>query len=84
MADQSYLFNWFSLQPQIYRSIIDDVIANIQVDFEEYGMEEEILINLQGVGFDAEQRNQRLTVLCRNGKPSSSRHAWPTSPEPPM
>ncbi|CAD6564535.1 MAG: hypothetical protein TREMPRED_005413 [Tremellales sp. Tagirdzhanova-0007] len=34
-------------QPQVYRSIIDDVVANIQVDFEEYGMEEEVLINLQ-------------------------------------
>ena len=36
-------------QPQVYRSIIDDVVANIQVDFEEYGMEEEVLINLQAV-----------------------------------
>ncbi len=37
-------------QPQIYRSIIDDVVANVQVDFEEYGMEEEVLLNLQAVG----------------------------------
>jgi hypothetical protein len=36
-------------QPQIYRTIIDDVIASVQVDFEEYGMEEEVLNNLQAV-----------------------------------
>ena len=34
-------------QPVVYRSIIDDVIENIRVDFEEYGMEEEILLKLQ-------------------------------------
>ena len=39
----------FHRQPQIYRSIIDDVIANVQVDFEEYGMEDDVLINLQAV-----------------------------------
>ncbi|OCF39329.1 transcription initiation factor TFIIA large subunit [Kwoniella heveanensis CBS 569] len=33
--------------PQTYRSIIDDVIASVKVDFEEYGMEEEVLMNLQ-------------------------------------
>ena len=41
--------SWSLSQPQVYRSIIDDVVANIQVDFEEYGMEDEVLINLQAV-----------------------------------
>ncbi|KAI9634774.1 transcription factor IIA, alpha/beta subunit-domain-containing protein [Dioszegia hungarica] len=33
--------------PQIYRQIIDDVMASIEADFEEYGMEEEVLQTLQ-------------------------------------
>jgi len=33
--------------PHIYRTIIDDVIVNVRVDFEEYGMDEEVLTNLQ-------------------------------------
>ena len=33
----------------MYRKIIDDVIANVGVDFEEYGMDEAVLIALQAV-----------------------------------
>ena len=33
----------------MYRQIIDDVIDNIKVDFDEYGMEEDVLNNLQAV-----------------------------------
>lgn len=36
-------------QPQIYRAIIDDVIANVGVDFEEYGMDDDLLPMLQAV-----------------------------------
>jgi hypothetical protein len=36
-------------QPHVYRKIIDDVIANVGVDFEEYGMDEAVLIALQAV-----------------------------------
>lgn len=39
----------FPLQPQIYRAIIDDVIANIAPDFEEYGMDDDLLGMLQAV-----------------------------------
>lgn len=38
------------LQPEIYRAVIDDVVSSVKVDFEEYGMEEEILMHLQQVG----------------------------------
>jgi hypothetical protein len=34
----------------VYRVIIDDVIASVQQDFEEYGLEEELLKALQQVG----------------------------------
>lgn len=33
--------------PSIYRRIIDDVMSNVAVDFEEYGMEEDVLMTLQ-------------------------------------
>ena len=36
-------------QPQVYRRIIDDVIEKVKVDFDEYGIEEDVLINLQAV-----------------------------------
>jgi hypothetical protein len=38
-----------NFQPHVYRKIIDDVIANVGVDFEEYGMDEAVLIALQAV-----------------------------------
>lgn len=47
-------------QPQIYRAIIDDVIANVAVDFEEYGMDDDLLPMLQSVGF---QRSQVMWSL---------------------
>lgn len=33
----------------IYRAIIDDVIANIRNDFDDYGVNEEVLSDLQSV-----------------------------------
>lgn len=39
----------FSLQPQVYRTIIDDVIASVTPDFDEYGLDEEVLQILQAV-----------------------------------
>lgn len=38
-------------QPQVYRAIIDDVIANVSVDFEEYGMDDDLLPLLQSVSY---------------------------------
>lgn len=36
-------------QPTVYRTIIDDVIANVRADFDEFGVEEDILALLQQV-----------------------------------
>jgi len=58
----------FSIQPQVYRTIIDDVIKNVQVDFEEYGMDEEILQNLQAVS-RAHSYPARV-LMFRNGNQS--------------
>ncbi|KAK6907777.1 transcription initiation factor TFIIA large subunit [Kwoniella mangroviensis CBS 8886] len=60
--------------PQTYRSIIDDVIANVKVDFEEYGMEEEVLLNLQAK-WEARLLETRVADFAR--APGSS-----SSPEP--
>lgn len=43
-------------QPQVYRAIIDDVIANVSVDFEEYGMDDDLLPLLQSVSPAADWR----------------------------
>lgn len=45
-------------QPQVYRAIIDDVIASVSVDFEEYGMDEDLLPLLQSVSTSERCRNQ--------------------------
>ena len=39
----------FRRQPAIYRAVIDDVIANIKPDFDEYGINEDVLAELQHV-----------------------------------
>jgi hypothetical protein len=46
------LRSFFSLpivEPQIYRSVIDEVIASIKPEFDEYGVSEDILAELQHV-----------------------------------
>ena len=54
----------------MYRQIIDDVIDSIKVDFDEYGMEEDVLINLQAVLLFASDSVKIIADadLCRNGK----------------
>lgn len=37
------------IEPTIYRAVIDDVIANIKSEFDEYGVGEEVLAELQHV-----------------------------------
>lgn len=36
-------------EPAIYRAVIDDVIASIKSEFDEYGVGEEVLAELQNV-----------------------------------
>jgi len=36
-------------EPGIYRTVIDDVIANMKSEFDEYGVSEEVLADLQNV-----------------------------------
>ena len=38
-----------SLEPTIYRAIIDDVIATMKPEFDEYGVSEDVLAALQHV-----------------------------------
>jgi len=38
-------------EPGIYRTVIDDVIANMKSEFEEYGVSEEVLADLQNVSY---------------------------------
>ena len=40
---------WLDFEPAVYRSVIDDVIANIKPDFDEYGGSEDVLADLQSV-----------------------------------
>lgn len=37
------------IEPLIYRSIIDDVMANIKREFDDYGVGEDVLSDLQSV-----------------------------------
>ncbi|ELU35660.1 TFIIA domain-containing protein [Rhizoctonia solani AG-1 IA] len=36
-------------QPQVYRAIIDEVMANIKSEFEEFGVDEDVMAQLQNV-----------------------------------
>lgn len=38
-----------SSQPSVYRNIIDDVVASVRADFDEFGVEEDLLALLQQV-----------------------------------
>jgi len=38
-------------EPGIYRTVIDDVIANMKSEFDEYGVSEEVLADLQNVSY---------------------------------
>lgn len=60
--------------PQIYRSIIDDVVRSVRVDFEEYGMEEEVLTNLQAK-WEAKLLETRVADFAR--APGSTATASP-------
>jgi transcription initiation factor TFIIA large subunit len=62
-------------EPAIYRAVIDEVIASIKPEFDEYGVGEEVLAELQHVsippfilvhviGYDFGDPN----ASCRNGK----------------
>jgi transcription initiation factor TFIIA large subunit len=42
----------------VYRTIIDDVIASVTPDFDEYGLDEEVLQTLQAV------RSLPSSLLC--------------------
>ena len=37
------------VEPTIYRAVIDDVIANIKPEFDDFGVSEEVLAELQSV-----------------------------------
>lgn len=37
------------IEPGIYRAVIDDVISNIKSEFDEYGVSEDVLAELQSV-----------------------------------
>lgn len=39
------------LEPNVYRAVIDDVIDAIKPEFEEYGVPEDVLAELQRVSF---------------------------------
>ena len=39
----------FAIKPTIYRAVIDDVIASIKPEFDEYGVSEDVLAELQSV-----------------------------------
>ena len=40
-----------AIEPAIYRAVIDDVILSIKSDFDEYGVSEDVLADLQQVRF---------------------------------
>ena len=44
-----------SFEPLIYRQIIDDVITNIKTEFDDYGVSEDILSDLQSVSLSKER-----------------------------
>lgn len=45
------------LEPTIYRAIIDDVVAAMKPEFDEYGVSEDILADLQHVSQLSESLN---------------------------
>ena len=46
------------LEPTIYRAIIDDVVAAMKPEFDEYGVSEDILADLQHVSQLSESLNR--------------------------
>ncbi|KAG8700817.1 hypothetical protein FRC08_004431 [Ceratobasidium sp. 394] len=63
--------------PQVYRAIIDEVMANIKGEFEEFGVEEDVLAQLQNVSLN---ENVLLvnSYFARNGRQKSSRRMSPS------
>lgn len=45
--------------PQVYRAVIDDVIASVKAEFEEYGVSEDVLAELHNVSISL------LLASCR-------------------
>jgi hypothetical protein len=39
------------IEPSIYRTVIDEVVANIKSEFDEYGVSEDVLAELQSVKY---------------------------------
>ncbi|KAL7420495.1 transcription factor IIA subunit alpha [Cryptotrichosporon argae] len=66
--------------PQIYRAIIDDVIGNVQPDFEEYGMDEDLLAILQSK-WEAKLLETRVADFAR--APADADNAHPARLPPP-
>ena len=62
----------FAIKPSIYRAVIDDVIGNIKNEFDEYGVAEDVLADLQRVSRPRACCGLCLLILLRrNGKPRS-------------
>lgn len=65
-------------EPTIYRAVIDDVIAAIKPEFDEYGVSEDVLADLQHVSDSwsmIECLVDELTIRARrNGKAKSLHH----------
>ena len=55
------------IEPTIYRTVIDDVIANIKPEFDEYGVTQEVLDQLQDVRAYFPPFIGALLMLRRNG-----------------
>ncbi|TYJ58362.1 hypothetical protein B9479_000908 [Cryptococcus floricola] len=73
-------------QPETYRAVIDDVISSVKVDFEEYGMEEDVLQNLQAK-WEAKLLETRVADFAQTGADSphlqrakAELHSPPTGP----
>jgi hypothetical protein len=61
-----------SNKPAIYRAVIDDVINNIKPEFEEFGVTEDVLADLQHVRLLLPVPFYYLTRTLRNGSARSS------------
>jgi hypothetical protein len=69
----------FINQPGVYRSIINDVITHISADFEEYGMEAELLERLQAKW----EENLRATKVADFPSPQGENGQAPAEPPAP-
>ena len=58
----------FSFEPAIYRTVIDDVILAIKPEFDEFGVPEDVLAELQHVSMRLFSQLWSIIHLVRNGK----------------